>query len=387
MNRKGKGLFRSGIALSLTAVTSLHATNGDHLIGLGAKARGMGGAGIALSHGAESGLQNPALLTKVEGHQISFGGTLFMPDVTLNGEKSDADINMIPEVSLARKINENWYIGIGMWGTAGMGVDYRDAPLSSRTFQMNTALQLMQFGVPVAYKTGDLSLAVAPILQYGALDINYNMTSIPGVGKVGEGLAQDLKFGFSAGLTYDITENFTVGAMYKSPIKMHYNKQMTTATAPFMLTGISDDLEQPEEYGVGVAFSMDGHSIAVDYKRINWSKAEGYKQFNWQDQDVYAVGYQYERNNWALRLGYNHGDSPIVNSADTRLNMMNLMGFPAIVEDHYTVGGSYAFSETFTLDLALTYADETSETMSGVFGENTVVHSQLGGTFQLTYNF
>ncbi len=38
---------------------------------------------------------------------------------------SDADTNVIPEVSIAHKINDNWYIGVGMWGTAGMGTDYQ----------------------------------------------------------------------------------------------------------------------------------------------------------------------------------------------------------------------------------------------------------------------
>ena len=74
-------LLKSGIALSLLTSTLLHATNGDHLISVGAKARGMGGTGIALSHGAESSLSNPALITSVEGTEISFGGTLFMPDI------------------------------------------------------------------------------------------------------------------------------------------------------------------------------------------------------------------------------------------------------------------------------------------------------------------
>ena len=35
------------------------ATNGDTLIGIGAKTRGMGGTGVALSHGAESAPLQP----------------------------------------------------------------------------------------------------------------------------------------------------------------------------------------------------------------------------------------------------------------------------------------------------------------------------------------
>lgn len=80
------------------------ATNGDVLIGLGAKARGMGGVSIAKSHGAESALLNPAMIAAVKGTEISFGSTFFMPDVSYNGgtgyQGSDADINVIPEVSV-----------------------------------------------------------------------------------------------------------------------------------------------------------------------------------------------------------------------------------------------------------------------------------------------
>ena len=95
------------IKLALTAAlalgaTSVFATNGDHLIGLGAKARGMGGVGIGVSHGAESALANPALITSVKDAELSFGGTLFMPNVDYDAnvgagaQSSDADLNVIP---------------------------------------------------------------------------------------------------------------------------------------------------------------------------------------------------------------------------------------------------------------------------------------------------
>ncbi len=46
---------------SLACVALLYATNGDNLIGLGAKSRAMGGVGIATYFGAENTLSNPAL--------------------------------------------------------------------------------------------------------------------------------------------------------------------------------------------------------------------------------------------------------------------------------------------------------------------------------------
>ena len=426
MRRESKRVA-TAVALSLAASTLLHATNGDTLIAVGAKARGMGGTGIAISHGAESTLVNPALITSVEEREISFGGTLFMPDISASmGQaplyESSADINVIPAVSIANKIDENWFIGVGMWGTAGMGVDYRDAhvdSMDSGNMHMVTNLQLMQFGIPIAYRNAGFSFAVTPLLQYGALDINYNDFT----GKsVGTGVSQDLSFGYSIGATYDFAdmgvEGLTIGAVYKSKIDMDYSDQLSVATKPFADFGIfpgvmQNHLEQPAEIGLGIAYVTGVHTFAFDYRNIEWSKARGYQDFGWIDQDVYAVGYQYKEENWALRLGYNHASHPIAESQSgpqvispgsyaqaggNAVNLFNLLGFPATAEDHYTVGGSYEFSETFTFDLAYVYAPETTTTMSSIVGLNpmtgdlytgpsTVKHSESSLTLQLTYKF
>ena len=68
MNQGRTQLLRTGIVLSLLTSTLLHATNGDNLIAVGTKARGMGGAGIGVSHCAESTLHNPALITCTKGY-------------------------------------------------------------------------------------------------------------------------------------------------------------------------------------------------------------------------------------------------------------------------------------------------------------------------------
>ncbi len=420
-------LLRKGIVLSLMATTLLHATNGDHLIAVGTKARGMGGAGIAVNHGAESTLHNPALITNIENTEISFGGTLFMPDISAKMgmgamHTSDADMNVIPEVSIAHKINENWYIGVGMWGTAGMGTDYRNAPqtsMDSGNMYMITNLQLMQFGIPIAYKVHELSLAVTPILQYGSLDINYN--GFDG-SNVGDGVAQDLNFGISFGATYNFSNNgisgLTLGVVYKSKIDMDYSNQLSNATQPFVDLGIfpvamGNKLEQPAEIGVGIGYKKNQHTFAFDYKQIKWSSAKGYKDFGWEDQDVYAFGYQYDQDNWALRVGYNHSSHPILEApggsqvipagsyaqaGGNALNLFNLLGFPATQENHYTIGGTYALNDSFALDLAYIYAPKSTTTMNTIVGLNpatgdiytglsSVEHSENSTSLQLTYTF
>jgi len=236
-------------------------------------------------------------------------------------------------------------------------------------------LQLMQFGLPLAYTDNGWSIGVTPLLQYGSLDMSYDNASTSGV-------AQDLTFAYDIGAAYTISD-VTLGLVYKSPIKMHYKDQITKAADDFGLSGFNDDLEQPSEMGAGIAYAMGRSVIAFDYKRINWASATGYEDFGWEDQDVYAIGYQHTQDNWAIRTGYNYAKSPIVKSSVPQINMLNLLAFPATVESHYTVGGSYQFSKKTSVDLAYVYAPEVSDTLD----TTTTKHSQQSLSMQLTYDF
>jgi len=416
--------MKKTILLSVVTTGVLFATNGDNLIGVGVKSRGMGGAGIGISHCAESTLQNPALITCTKGTSVSFGGTIFMPDIKLKmgmakEHSSDADMSIIPSVSISQKIDENWFLGIGMWGTAGMGVDYRDATQvqgrDSGNMHMVTNLQLMQFGTSLAYRTNNMGIAVTPLIQYGALDINYQ--GFDG-SNIGDGVAQDLGYGFNLGGYYDLANGVTFGAMYKSKIDMEYKNQLSTATQPFVDVGIfsqvmSDHLEQPAEIGMGIGYEFGQHTLAFDAKKIKWSDAKGYKDFGWEDQSIYALGYQFKGDNWRFRAGYNHASHPISEkpsgstmikagsykqAGGNALNLFNLSGFPATAEDHYTIGGGYEFSKNFYVDVAYVYAPETKTTMKTIVGMNpqngdlyigdtTVKHSESSLSLQLSYRF
>ena len=450
MTRSIKLAMAAAIALG---ATSAFATNGDNLIGLGAKARGMGGVGIATSFGAESGLANPALISTVKDNEISFGGTLFMPNVEfgsntfsnayaavmsapatpempINTEKSTANKSVIPEVAIASRINENVVIGVGMYGVAGMGTDYRDTidtatgASDNGSFGMRTNLQLMRFAVPVAYETSGFSIGVAPMLQYGSLNIAYAMPlQTGGVDPQGTGVSEAYGFGYEVGAAYNFSavgvEGLTLGAKYQSAIDMKYDYTLGTVSEAFGLTGIDDHLEQPAEIGVGISYDImgSGNTIAVDYKQIRWGDAKGYKDFGWENQSVIAVGYQYAVTDWALRLGYNYSKNPIKEqfAAQTNdgsgyegavKNFFNLAGFPAVVESHYTVGGTYNFSKMISVDAAFVYAPEVSfsydtsgmaQGLAMQMSNNAVTstadstadvkHSQTGVSVQLNYAF
>lgn len=400
-------------ALALGA-TSAFATNGATMIGVGAKSFGMGGTGIGVGHGAESALANPAMITTIKGNnEVSFGGTVFMPDVETTNNigggattaESDADFFVIPSVSLASKVNDNFYWGIGMWGTGGLGVDYRETNLAAaggNHMQMVTALQTMQFGVPLAYTNSGFTIAATPIVQYSSLDINY-ANPMAADAQVGAGTAQDVAVGYNLGLAYE-TNGITIGAVYKSEIKFDIDDVLNNAIDPMDMTGTYDEteMETPSEYGVGASYTTAGHTLAVDYKNIAWEDAKVYKDFGWEDQDVFAVGYEYATDGWAVRAGYQYAEGAVQDNMGKGLlldtgyeaagrsltNTFNLLGFPGTAESHITVGGTYAFNETLSLDLAVVFSLENTETLTNFVGaEITTDHSEQGYTVQLNYAF
>ena len=399
-------------ALALGA-TSAFATNGATLMGIGAKSRGMGGVGIATGFGAESGINNPALITSIKGdNEISFGGTLFMPDIETSNDltgigggagsgESESDMFVIPSVSLASKINDNWYWGIGMWGTGGLGVDYR-TDSNEDMMKMFTALQTMQFGVPVAYTSNGFSVGITPIVQYSALDINYQMPTAFGGANVGAGVAQDIAYGFNLGISYEIS-GLTVGAVYKSEITYDIDDVLNEAVGA--MTGLGqapaysqDEMSTPEEYGIGVSYTTGEHTIAFDWKYINWEDAEVYQDFGWEDQDVFALGYEYATDGWAVRAGYQYAESAVQDNNAKGLyldqnnpnltNTFNLLGFPGTQETHISLGGSYSFNETLSMDLAAVYGLENTEATTN-FGGGVIEtdHSETSYSVQLNYAF
>ena len=428
-----KNKILSIIAVTITVSSfNTYATNGDTLIGLGAISRSMGGTGIAHFSGAESALKNPAILAKQKGFEVMFGGTYFAPDVVVTKEGSPNDLtatssakeNMIPEVAIAHTLSDGWVMGVGMFGSAGMGTDWRDsAPLVNPVtgelglYGMRSNLLLLKFAMPFAYSSNNWAFGITPVLQYGALDLAFTTANTdqfgglltPPTKQVGQGSSYDFGFGYDLGITYDISgTGVTLGMVYESAISMTYDHQVSNAAAAFgygqpgALAGFSDELEQPAQIGFGTNWSSKELSMTFDVKNIMWGDAKGYKEFGWENQTVYALGMEIIFTKLSLRFGYNYGKNPIANNKDTTqvfpggptngdvLNTFNHVMFPAITETHYTAGFGYSFSKFIVLDMAFTFATspqvEVAANTTGL-GNLTVTNDQFAVTAGIKYRF
>ena len=420
------------IAASAMISTPVLATNGDVLIGLGAQSRALGGTGAAAFFGSENALTNPGLLGKMQGSEFAIGGTIFMPSVeaesnvatSIQGqpatsETSANDMNIIPEVSLATRLSENLTFGLGIFGSAGMGVDYRD---NNALFNAYSNLQLMKFAPTLAYNQSNFGVGFAPVIQYGALDINYKMDADyngSNESTVGNGMSTDLGYGFNLGGYFDVSPELTIGLAYQSAINMKYKDQISVAANGFNLS-FGDELEQPAELKIGAAYTMGSMMYTADYKQIAWGQAKGYKDFNWQDQNVFALGAKYNGNGFWAGIGYNYAEDPIKQLAsgstgatpatggmtgyqNEATNLFNNHFFPGIVESHITFGGGYELNKRMTIEGAIVMATEVSKTVNtGVISSalgsgfastadagttHKVTHSQMGYTVSLRMNF
>jgi long-chain fatty acid transport protein len=203
------------------------------MTGVSAVSSALGGTGTAAYFGAANVIINPAMIGKSEGTIVGFGGTLFKPSVSndglmgdgVNKANSSADTFVIPSVSITSRINESLTFGIGMYGTSGMGVNYKNATGNSPTSTLLNAqstLQIMRFVPTIAYNSSNFGIGFSPIIQYGALDINYNNGLAATNPSVGSGMSSDLGYGFTLGGYYDVTKQLTLGAAYTSSIDMKY---------------------------------------------------------------------------------------------------------------------------------------------------------------------
>jgi long-chain fatty acid transport protein len=395
----------------------------------------MGGASTAHYNGAESATSNPALIAKGKGTQFTFGGTYFTPDVevkkvgaSLGGPlvdasyESDAKHNVIPFVALTDSLDNGFTLGLSMYGSAGMGTDWRsngadnfgagDAGL----FSMSSSLMLMKFSVPVAYGQGDWSVGVAPVVMYGALGMAFRYNNqVDPTYDVGRGTSNDLGLGYEAGAAYTVKNmGLTAAIRYQSPIMMEYKNQISvlagafgygTSVAQGGLAGLSDKLEQPAEIGVGLDWTKGDISVTADFKQIKWGTAAGYKDFGWENQNVYAIGAEYRMDKLALRAGYNYGKNPIKNNKSTAdvtgtnpgnntdgdtMNALNHVMFPAVTEKHYTIGAGYKFTKNVGADVALMYATSPDVTVSAAsvgLGTLTVKNDQKAVAANLNLTF
>lgn len=396
-------LTLAGLIFFLGLFSPVWATNGDMMIGVGAASRSLGGVGVAYPQDAASAIfSNPASVCFdpcAGKEEFDASLTFFMPKtkgrVHIQGEmdeenKSKTNLFIIPTLGFQRYIDGRATVGIGLYGVSGMGVDYRRSsfahgysanPAYAHAAGTFTQLQKMKVAPSFAYRlTEHISLGLSLHANYNSLDMQ-------------AGTAKDYPFGFQVGFMYNL-KHARLGFTYISPQKSDFKR-----AADFDGDGNLDKLrlQSPQTFALGLGFKPSSRLLLeVDAKYYQWANALGYKDFGWRDQLVYAFGLQYEAGpKLKLRFGYNYGRTPLrkfsgfdgtknINMQGANLRRyyyetFRLLGFPALVEHHLTLGFLYQIKDNISFSLGFMHAFKNSlkENGTDAFGNPVEIESTL----------
>lgn len=203
----------------------------------------------------------------------------------------------------------------------------------------------------------------------------------------------DLGFSYSSQQYFQDTE-------YRLPANAIQNFPQAGGTATNASNGRFDlDLDFPQQWALGVAARpIDRWLVSFDVKWINWAathdavdlkgtfgldtNGDGSPDqtissvalpFGWDNQWVFAVGTQYQLTDaLAVRTGFNHAKAPI-DEAD----VFNNLAFPAVVENHLTLGATYRLGDYWELSTA--YKKAFKKELTGK-GDVPTAFQPLAGT-------
>ncbi len=389
------------VALAVAAAVLLPAaacaTNGYFAHGVGIKAKGMAGAGVAYPQDALTGGSNPAGFAFI-GDRFDVGVDWFRPDrgseisghpgpgVDGSYDANDEQSFFVPELGVSKALNDQWSIGLSVFGNGGMNTSYTEPiPLFDGTMTTNAGVDLSQlFIVPaVAFKLNEMS-------AFGiGVNVGWQRFKATGLSNF-DAVGPSADPGSVTDNGYDTSTGFGVRVGWigrtESGVALGASFQSRTAMSEFDeysgLFAEQGDFDIPGSFSAGVALTPNERTvIAVDMAHTWYGDVKSIANpllpnlgmsklgnddgagFGWHDVTTLKIGAAYDVSDaLTLRGGYNYGGQPIPTS-ETLFNMLA----PGVVEHHATLGGTWRMSDTMELSFAYVHAFENT-----VEGEDSI---------------
>ncbi len=400
------------------SLTSAFATDGYFSHGYGMKAKGMGGASVAMTDSAFAGANNPAVAAWA-GNRIELGVDVFMPKrsmdrtggTSLGAVAVDSDSNTfyVPEFGYNRAISKDLGVGIAVYGNGGMNTDYAGGQINCGAGAANVLcgsgrlgvdLQQLIIAPTIAYKVSEThSFGVSPLIVKQI----FKAEGLSAFGLANQGTDSSNGFGVRLGYLGKLSDQASVGVSYSPKIAMSKFSQYAGLFAG------AGSFDIPENLTVGVSFQATPDvTIAADYQSIKYSAvpsianpsnaiasgvplgAANGSGFGWTDVNVVKIGVQWRASQQlTMRAGVNVGDNPI-KSTDVTFNILA----PGVVTTHYTVGGTYALSDKTEVTMSYMYAPSNSVSGPSLYnslgspaGTETIKMSQQSLGIQFGWKF
>ena len=270
---------------------------------------GMAGTSFSRPQDVQSAIYgNPATTTQYAGTVFGFGGAFIEATINTNqatqlpllgvnpySAKSDTPPSLLPNISIVNNtviMGNPVTLGMGFFGNAGLGVDFRPVQQSAGTHASYLSLDLVN---SAAVKLSErLSVGASLTAATSILDGPFVDTSSS---------QSDYALRYTLGANYELGNGISVGGFWQSKKDHKFDNVVRFGTGPYQ----DVQLDHPTNFGFGVANRclMNGRLLlAADVIYKDWSDTDFFGAI-FDDQWVLQFGGQYAlTNRTKFRMGY-----------------------------------------------------------------------------------
>ncbi len=352
-------------AILCSASALFCAAEGYQINTLSAKQLGMAHTGVALKLGAESMIFNPAGLgfsNKTLDISASFTGIKAIADAKHNGTTYTTDNGVSTPIAASAgfKVYDNLQVGVSFYTPYGSSINWgKNWP--GAVLNQDVDLKVYTIQPTVAWKiTPRLSIGAGLMLAWGTVDLNKALVNPSTFDKMlpilapALGLDPDTRFGNTTpaainlngksavaiganiGVMFDITDNITVGASFRTKMNMKVKSGIASVdyaneTARLILekdlniinsANFAAAMPCPYVLSFGASWKpVEKLTLAADAQLTGWKT---YKTLNIDFKDEILTPYNQHltkgyKNSWAVRIGAEYA---VTNRFDARLGLM-----------------------------------------------------------------
>ncbi|EGR4457416.1 outer membrane protein transport protein [Vibrio cholerae] len=412
--KTNKTLLSCAVAFGLASVSTFTQAAGFQLAEYSATGLGRAYAGeAAMADNASTQWRNPAMLTYLEGTQVSAGAIYVNPNVDVEGTVNHAQLGkthassndfahdaVIPNFYLSHQLNEQMALGFALGTNYGMetdlGTDFaashfgNQASVISKEANLNIAYQILpqlSIGGGVRYVMGEGHFgATAPAKNLIRHPVTNNVMTLPKGTTLKYMEGEDNSWGWQVGSAWQINQDHRVGFAYKSEVVMDfeghaegvsygsYKPGMMSVTLP-ATAELASFHQLNAQWAIHASINWTDWSSFKELTAVFPEKSDLIKSENWEDNYRFALGttYQYDAK-LALRAGVAYDTSAVDDKNRTAT-------IPETDRTWVSVGGSYVATPQLTLDAGFTYIFAKDATINEPRDASDQTAAAIGGAF------
>lgn len=262
-----------------------------------------------------------------------------------------------------------WAWGVAAYGSFGLKTNHEDT-YAGRIYGDKSLVKVITVQPAVSYRVNDkVSVGFGPTIN--RLDAYLSRAAAADFTTTAELEGDDMGYGFNAGVHADLTENTSVGAVYRSKVTYKIDdgevKLKSGSNLLAMLsTSATASLSTPESIEASLSHKLNSKTaLHAGATWTRWSRLQdltvvdnassatvSQEVFEWKDSMGYAVGVTHAQSDkLELRAGLAYDNTPV--SAEHRS-----VRLPSGDRRIVSIGAGYKLSPTQSIDVSYTYLDE-----------------------------